>query len=214
MMGAAMYFGQYEFALSLLISFMSYLRPTALLNIKGNCLIPPVRGSGTKFWAILVSPHEDNQSTKTHTFDESVLLDWDIVPQLAPLFKQMKNRAGDSGLIWTFTYPVFLEQFHRSLELAGIANLKAHPYNLRHGGASHDSLHRRRSLDEIQKRGHWMTSTSVTRYEKHARVLREAAKMSGQSRKYGMLIEKNLVRLLLKQDKVPAPPGVDTRSRR
>ncbi len=34
----------------------------------------------------------------------------------------------------------------------------------RHGGASHDVVVRKRTLDEVQKRGAWRTATSMARY--------------------------------------------------
>lgn len=38
-------------------------------------------------------------------------------------------------------------------------------YGLRHGGASHDTLNRLRSLQQVKERGRWVTDSSVRRYK-------------------------------------------------
>ena len=43
-------------------------------------------------------------------------------------------------------------------------------YQARHGGATRDILLKRRDLEEVRKRGHWRTYTSLCRYEKSGRV--------------------------------------------
>ena len=57
-------------------------------------------------------------------------------------------------------------------EAVGHLKLPTAPlYVLRHTGPSDDRLRKRRSLDEVQKRGHWVSRSSVMRYEKAATVL-------------------------------------------
>ena len=46
------------------------------------------------------------------------------------------------------------------------------PHILRHAGASNDAFRKRRSLADIQKRGRWEAKKSVSRYEKHALLLK------------------------------------------
>ena len=50
-------------------------------------------------------------------------------------------------------------------------------YSLRHGGASDDFLTKRRTLPEIKHRGRWRADSSVRRYTKIARALKELEKM-------------------------------------
>ena len=47
-----------------------------------------------------------------------------------------------------------------------------------HGAASHDKFCNLRTLPEIQKRGQWATSSSVARYEKHSKLLRQLHRLS------------------------------------
>ena len=71
--------------------------------------------------------------------------------------------------------------FAHSLELfrakckthAAIARVpKLNPHQLRHGGASHDSL-LGRSLTHIQNRGRWASQNCLLRYTKHGRYVRQ-----------------------------------------
>lgn len=47
-----------------------------------------------------------------------------------------------------------------------------------HGGASVDALSGALSLAAIQRRGRWKSASSVARYEKHGRLLRQIATLS------------------------------------
>eukprot|EP00973_Karenia_brevis_P057612 8014226-Karenia_brevis.AAC.1 len=51
-------------------------------------------------------------------------------------------------------------------------------YVLRHTGTSADWLAQRRSLQEIKKRGRWVADSSVRRYEKGAKTMMLAHKLS------------------------------------
>ena len=62
----------------------------------------------------------------------------------------------------------FMEKGFNKLGLESLGS--AHPYRLRHGGASRDYQHKMRSLTEIQKRGRWKSAASVRRYEKGGRL--------------------------------------------
>ena len=80
----------------------------------------------------------------------------------------------------------------RMLTLSGVSVLEPHPYALRHGGASTDVLLKRRDLQEVKSRGRWRTDSSVRRYNKHARILREVARLPDESRAYGEQIAQRL----------------------
>ena len=56
----------------------------------------------------------------------------------------------------------WVESFRAATQLLGLpADMDAHLYRLRHGGASHDTAHRVRSLDEVAKRGAWLSLSIV-----------------------------------------------------
>ena len=88
--------------------------------------------------------------------------------------------------------------------------LSPHPYTLRHGGASDDALRRRRTWQGIQDRGRWKTAASVRRYKKFARVMKEAERLSQETRNFGLEVEKRLTAVLLNKVSL-RPPLLDAK---
>ena len=158
-------------------------------------------------WGLLLFPWEDTRGSKTAEYDESVVLDSKEFDQLGPQLQQLKKRAGERGKLWTFSYTQYLEKFKRYAELAGLQKMNVHPYMVRHGGASRDSLLGLRSLLQIKQRGRWRSDTNVRRYEKHTRIIAETARIPSASRKFGIQVEKHLVELLNGRLRALPPPG-------
>ena len=94
--------------------------------------------------------------------------------------------------VWNFTQV----QFHSSLVeaslLGGTDILHPEPYGLRHGGASHDVLSKRRGLSSVKKRGRWRDGRSVRHYEKATVALHELNKLHPNIIQFGRLIADNL----------------------
>ncbi|CAK0825147.1 unnamed protein product, partial [Prorocentrum cordatum] len=183
LVGAALRINELEFAQCLVFQFRTYLRPIECRGLRVAQLVPPLPGSGTKFWALLLAPEEEAIPTKTKEFDESILLDSPELRKFSSLFKRVSEAAG-----------------------LGQANL--HPCTTRRGGASDDALRQTRSLEEIKRRGRWAADTSVKRCEKHARVLKSLERLPKPVRDYGLAIESQLRQLLALQAKPPPPPGL------
>jgi hypothetical protein len=198
LIGAAMIHGRRNLAVAFLVQFCGYLRPNEVLKITGEQFIAPVKGSKSIHWALLLHPQELGQSSKTHEFDESLLLDWDIFGQLGPLLRTMRL-ANPTTPMFQMDYRNYLEGFKACVETADLGGLQAHPYSLRHGGASHDTLVGARSLDQVKARGRWRAEASVRRYEKHARILREAERMGPRARDFGNAVEAKLAEVILGQ---------------
>ena len=82
----------------------------------------------------------------------------------------------------------YLKLFGRAASRVGVGRL--HPHQLRHGGASHDSLHALRSRQEVQHRGRWADDRSVRRYAKLSRAQAELAKLSSEQIGLAQAIER------------------------
>ena len=65
--------------------------------------------------------------------------------------------------VWNFTYAEYLKVFQEAARELGVQVV---PYQARQSGPSIDRANRRRDLNEVQKRGGWMTRKTVQRYEK------------------------------------------------
>ena len=205
MIGTALHLGHVEFAIAILTGFTAYLRPGELLSLTGAQLVEPLKGSGVKWWSLLLAPEEKGVPSKIGVFDETALLDTEVMLRIAPQLRRLKKKAGEQRL-WSFSGQEFNDLFRTISEAASVQVLKAHPYALRHGGASHDSLHRLRTPEQIKKQGRWKSDSSVARYNKHARVVTEANKLSGAAQSYGEQVRKKLVEFILRPHLAPAPP--------
>ena len=95
------------------------------------------------------------------------MLDTPELQWLNPCWSVLRQGLPDAS-VWNFTYPEYVAEFRRAATEAGLP--KAGPYQLRHSGASWDRLNKRRTQEEVQKRGQWKTMKSLVRYEKHGRI--------------------------------------------
>ena len=165
----------------------------------------PVPASGIAAWALLLAPSSLGRPSKTKEFDESILLDMSWIPGLHQFLLRLKTVLG-SRRIFPMDYLEFLTCFRRCAETAGIDGLAPHPYSLRHGGACQDGLYGLRPLTLVKRRGRWKADSSVRRYEKHARVLREIERLPAKTVAYAQVVERRLVPILSGVEVAPRPP--------
>ena len=207
MIGAAFNTGQERFALALLIQFIAYLRPAEVLKIEAQHVVAPVSGSGVRWWGLLLSPEEEGRPGKTGQTDESLLLDWPETPSLGARLDELRKAAKPGTGLFGLDHKTFNQKFYQAAELTGVHVLHPHPYAVRHGGASFDSLHRRRPPLGIMQRGRWRVEASVRRYDKHTRVLREVEKLGEATCEYGNRIIRDLDEILGRRVQAPPPPA-------
>ena len=77
-MGTAMRAKDKEFAVTLAVQYVAYLRPSELCSLTAGQVIQPLRGSGTLSCALRLAPREDLKASKTAEFDERILLDGEL----------------------------------------------------------------------------------------------------------------------------------------
>eukprot|EP00973_Karenia_brevis_P059127 8231961-Karenia_brevis.AAC.1 len=139
-------------------------------------------------WGILLHPTDTNSDSrrpgKTGVWDDAVLVDcaqW-IYPSLQLLKSQHKD---NDDRIWSMPLGHLQTVFNSGIKSLGMESLRPSLYSLRHGGASEDLLRRRRSLQEVRRRGRWMSDSSLKRYAKETRLLAELSKIPEQVLLYG-----------------------------
>ena len=171
--GVMLYNGRRRMAIYTMLTFICYLRPLEGIALLGRHLVAPVSAAGPSYasWGLLLHDFDLGQPSKTGTTDDAVLIDLDswILPTLEGL--QAATHADAS--LWDFDATEFRLTFKAAADLLGLGQLAPHPYSLRHGGASDDLLTRRRSLEQVQARGRWVSASSLRRYTKATRLLRE-----------------------------------------
>ena len=78
------------------------------------------------------------------------------------------------------------KDFKQGCQEVGISALEGCPHAVRHSGPSEDRLNNRLTLQDVQQRGHWRSHSSVVRYEKHSRNLKQLSKMTSTQQRLGM----------------------------
>ena len=173
--------GQRFMACALALMFHCYLRPGELLALRGFQLVPPAPGlsGGFRWWTLLLHPEELQTPSKTGELDDSLPLDVPELQWLTPLLLELRATVKPLEPLWSFDYVQLRAEFEGALAALGLRHLGATLYSLRHGGASHDRIVNRRSLEEVAKRGRWRARLSVRRYEKHGRLALQVAQVPG-----------------------------------
>ena len=148
---------------SLLLGLSAYLRPSELLRLRGESLVPP--SSASPNWCLLMHPSEGAARSKTGTVDDSIQLDSPYLKWLDPVWTLLHaERRGQP--LFDFDYPELLQVLKKATQYWKCGAVV--PYQWRHSGPSIDRAMKWRPLDEVQKRGRWASQKSVARYEKAA----------------------------------------------
>ena len=191
MVGLASYRGDQPMAVALCLGWDCYLRlPSDRVDMVGASLVPPTTGAPLRRWALLLYPEEYQKRSKTGDYDDGVFLTEAMSKALdAPLRRLRQARRADQK-VWHFQAVQFRALFKELSRMLGSAD--AHPYQVRHGGASCDAAEGARPLGEIQQRLRHVTDATTKRYSKKVRYVAEIAKLDNDIRQYGTFVEENL----------------------
>ncbi|CAK0858167.1 unnamed protein product [Prorocentrum cordatum] len=189
-----------ESAACLALHLDDYGRPSESIELAVGSLLPPVhgvRGSPSREWGVIFAPAELGFVTKTGRVDNSAVLG-SPSRQLAPtvataLLARASRRAFETGArapraATDPATPLFpgltLAQCERDLRDAakelGCAELGITPQTTRHAGPPRDIYHKHRNLEQVRRRGRRAAKKSVTRHERHAKLLKQCAKLDSR----------------------------------
>ena len=152
----------------------AYLRPSELVEMLVEQVVPSRASAGMRDVALHLNPDYRQRRGKTGELDESVLVSRRWLGN--DLERYASGRARGQRL-WPFTLTELRASFLKSADEVGISFLNPVLYMARHSGASVDRLQDRFTLAEVQKRGRWRCMSSVRRYEKHALLQEVLARM-------------------------------------
>ena len=99
-------------------------------------------------------------------------------PWMIPLVEHVYPLMPETGPVFGMDLPMYEKRCIQCCKALGYVNMNISPHIFRHSGPSIDRYDGTRSLAEIQKRGFWKASSSVRRYEKHVRLLKQLSKLS------------------------------------
>ena len=165
----------------------TYIRPSALMNLALGDLVdpPPAEAQLGKHYVLLLAPQERGERTKTNTFDETVILDDTRHLALGAQLKQLKEfrrhqhpELDETELdmlpLWPFKTRELLPEWKASVTELELNEWVKTPYEERHSGATRDILLSLRTREEVQRRGHWKSPSSLRNYEKAGRMAKLA----------------------------------------
>lgn len=185
--------GEIAQGLALLLGFTCYLRPRELTSLLVSQLVPPLRGHRhLQQWSLLLHPEEGQQPSKAGYFDEGIRLDSPWLTWMAPFFTILTEHRDPTATLWPFTHEELIRSLKRACAHLALDHMRICLYSLRHGGASHDSLHDLRSLPEIKDRGRWADDRSLRRYRKETRARLELFKLPDDVLLFGQSVYKHL----------------------
>eukprot|EP00435_Cladocopium_sp_Y103_P055837 s653_g18.t1 len=185
--------GRKSMALKVIVDFILYLRPGEGLGLTGRNIVAPVRSAGVQFkWVtIVVRDFEGLRPDKVGVFDNSIPIDRKEESWVGTLLLQKARQLPSKDHhLFDFSMEEFRTQFTAAGRRLGLENL--HPYQLRHGGATHDLTSKVRDHSGVKARGRWMTDSSVRRYTKVGRVQQLLNKLTKGNLKFCQWSEKNL----------------------
>ncbi|CAE8582583.1 unnamed protein product [Polarella glacialis] len=173
--------GHVEEALYNAATHSCYLRPSEGHGLMTCDIVKPVRIGGMNQHVLVLAPFERGESTKTGQYDQTVELDDVRLPTLGGLLcEQAERRRALKGIsekqdtgdvcLWSFAAGGYLKVWREGVRVLGLGHVLQSPYQNRHGGPSRDRLLKLRSLADVQRRGRWMTTSSLRIYEKPGRV--------------------------------------------
>ncbi len=159
--------------------FECYPRPTELLHLYIDDVIPAAANSRDQFVTLVFAPAVREKATKTGFFDECILIDDKVHRDIGPLLtEQVERRRRDTGVspddlpvpLWSFDSRNLFLRWKGAVRVARLPEMHS-VYQSRHGGASRDQLRKLRSAVEIQQRLRHATMNSTRIYNKPGRIL-------------------------------------------
>ena len=160
----------------------TYLRSGVAVEFTADRVIPPATKAGRKYgrrWAIVPARSDLQQTTKTGTSDEALLVGDVTRHWVSDVVSRLRLAAAPDGrLFGQLTLARYEDLFRKASEHFKVRHMNVVPHTVRHSGpASEDILNKVRTLAGVKRRGDWSCDKSVKRYEKHAKILLQLQRM-------------------------------------
>ena len=165
--------GEVDAAVALALQYDTYMRPSEVLSLTFSQVLPPGPRSSPRYQklGILLAPQTLGQPTKTMELDVSILVGDVSRPWLHTMLRSFKaGKTPTAKMFPNLDLAKYERLFSKAMQCLQLP-LVVTPHVVRHSAASCDRFHKRRTLPQIQKRGRWATTKSVSQYEKEALIL-------------------------------------------
>eukprot|EP00438_Fugacium_kawagutii_P014872 Skav225061 [mRNA] locus=scaffold2293:20241:21200:- [translate_table: standard] len=200
--------GHLQAAVALALQYDTYMRPSEVLSLTFSQVLPPGPRCSERYqkWGILLAPQTVGKPTKTMELDVSILVGDISRPWLHTMLRSYSTRTSPSSKMFPdldlSRYERIFSAAMKELDIP----LTVTPHVVRHSAASCDRFHKRRTLQQIQKRGRWATTKSVARYEKEALILHGWNQLSRTQQELVVQKSELFPKRLLRELKQPANP--------
>jgi hypothetical protein len=156
-------------------------------------LVRPAPVSGFPHWGLILNDASDDRPGKTGVSDEAIVVD---TPEMAPLLAALLEAHPAEHSLWDFDAQQLRLRFSDAMVTLNMADGNHTLYELRHGGASHDLLARRRTLAQVKERGRWVADTSLRRYAKATRMQQRVNDLDPSIDEFGCAVLAHLPSLI------------------
>jgi len=199
--------GKQMSALAVFTSCQCYLRPGEATSLRCRDVGLPMLANqtGLECTTLTIAPAERGVASKVQTFDDTIIVDrpdW-----LGVILGDLSQVNLPDAPLFQLTMAEYKHDWESACQMLGV---KAHMYQLRHAGASLDTLSKRRTAEEIGDRGRWMTNKSRKRYAKGGAVQRVWRKLSAETRAWCTLQASQIQMVMTGQANLSPPPKVVT----
>lgn len=164
------------------IQLDGYMRPSDALMLTRQHILKPSLLAGPPFdtcWGAVLAPQHERQRMKNGEFDCGVVFGINDRAWVAQYVSYLYTSShGSDRLFPSLTLESYEYAFRKATQALDLQDLHVTPHTMRHTGPSHDRFCKAISLEEIGKRGHWKSLSSVRRYEKHACLLRQLNRLT------------------------------------
>ena len=158
---------------AIVLMFTTYIRPIEAFDLAESSLVPPNRRD--EDYMLNLFPDEMPGRSKVGASNESLALDAAYAPWLGKALDLGRLGIAAAPLL-KITRERFIEVWATARRAAQLQSLGYVPYQLRHGGPSHDRKENLRTPLEVKLRGRWASDRNMKRYEAAARLQAEFAK--------------------------------------
>ena len=139
------------------------------------------------FKSTALNPFEDGRVSKTHEYDESLLVDSPLLPALRQaLLKHARGRPRDAPLFQVSQAQVARDLRAACDRLRVPQAMEIVMYKFRHGRASAGFALKHRSLAEVKLRGRWKSDSSLRRYENGGRLAEQLHRLGSRLRNHAL----------------------------
>ena len=180
-----------------MFSVIFYLRPRETLSLTIASLFRPVKTKSSQSpWGVVLFPNEDGLVSKTGTSDQSLLADSSAYPWQA-IFLERLSKEPKGRRLFDLKHEEWLKLFRAAAALEHLNQFGTIVLHmLRHTGASHEMFTGAKTLEQIKKRGRWLSDRNLGRYERGLRIPQLIGRMTDGQRTAASKLEKKIGLLL------------------